>query len=86
MSLKKIVKAPNAILRKSSKPVKNIDESVKNLIQDMLDTMYNASGIGLAAVQVGILSRIVVIDTSKDDNKKNPIVFINPKINKYSNS
>ena len=46
----------------------------------MLDTMYNASGIGLAAVQVGILSRIVVIDTSKDDNKKNPIVFINPKI------
>ena len=80
MSLKKIVKAPNAILRKSSKPVKNIDESVKNLIQDMLDTMYNASGIGLAAVQVGILSRIVVIDTSKDDNKKNPIVFINPKI------
>ena len=71
MSLKKIVKAPNAILRKSSKPVKNIDESVKNLIQDMLDTMYNASGVGLAAVQVGILSRIVVIDTSKDDNKKN---------------
>ena len=74
MPLKKIVKAPNVILRKSSKPVKNIDESVKNLIQDMLDTMYNASGIGLAAVQVGILSRIVVIDTSKDDNKKNPIV------------
>ena len=52
MSLKKIVKAQMLYLEKSSKPVKNIDESVKNLIQDMLDTMYNASGIGLAAVQV----------------------------------
>ena len=80
MSLKNIVTEPDPILRKKSSPLENVNDSTRKLLDDMLQTMYAAPGIGLAAVQVGILSRIVVIDSSKDDNKKNPIVFINPKI------
>ena len=80
MSVKKIVTIPDPILKKKSLPIKNVDSSVKKLMDDMLETMYAAPGIGLAAVQVGVLKRVVVIDLSKKEEKKNPLFFFNPEI------
>ena len=80
MSVKKIVTIPDPILKKKSLPIKNVDSSVKKLMDDMLETMYAAPGIGLAAVQVGVLKRVVVIDLSKKEEKKPPLFFINPEI------
>ena len=80
MSKKKIVIEPDPILRKKSLPFEKVDSEVKNLLDDMLETMYEAPGIGLAAVQIGILKRAIVIDISKEDEKKNPIFLINPII------
>jgi len=79
MSKKKIVIEPDPILRKKSEPLENVDTDLKKLMDDMLETMYAAPGIGLAAVQIGILKRLVVIDISKDE-KKNPLFLINPEI------
>ena len=67
-------------MKKKSLPIKNVDSSVKKLMDDMLETMYAAPGIGLAAVQVGVLKRVVVIDLSKKEEKKPPLFFINPEI------
>ena len=80
MSQKKIVLEPDPILRKESKPVEKVDDELRRLLDDMLETMYAAPGIGLAAVQVGILKRLIVIDISKDKDKKEPLFLINPKI------
>jgi len=80
MSVKKIVTIPDPILKKKSLPIKNVDLSVKKLMDDMLETMYAAPGIGLAAVQVGVLKRVVVIDLSKKEEKKTPLFFVNPEI------
>ena len=80
MSVKKIVTIPDPILKKKSLPIKNVDSSVKKLMDDMLETMYAAPGIGLAAVQVGVLKRVVVIDLSKKEEKKTPLFFVNPEI------
>ena len=80
MSLKNIIIEPDPILRQKSEPIENINNDTRNLIDDMLETMYAAPGIGLAAVQVGILKRIVVIDVSKKDQEKKPIHLINPEI------
>ena len=80
MSKKKIVIEPDPILRKKSEPLKNIDDDLRKLLDDMLETMYSAPGIGLAAVQVGILKRLIVIDISKEKEKKNPLFLINPEI------
>ena len=80
MSKKKILTLPDPILRKTSEPVEKIDKKIKNLMDDMLETMYAAPGIGLAAVQIGILKRLVVIDISKEEEKKKPIFLINPQI------
>ena len=80
MSKKKIVIEPDPILRKKSVPLDTVDDNLRKLMDDMLDTMYAAPGIGLAAVQVGILKRLIVIDISKEDKKKEPIFLINPKI------
>ena len=63
-----------------SKPIEKVDDNLRRLLDDMLDTMYAAPGIGLAAVQVGILKRIIVIDISKEKEKKNPFFLINPEI------
>ena len=60
--------------------LKKIDKNIKNLMDDMLETMYEAPGIGLAAIQIGIPKRIVVMDLSKDPEKKNPMYFVNPEI------
>ncbi len=78
MAIRKIREEGDEILKKKSRPVEQIDERIQELIKDMLETMYKANGVGLAAVQVGVLKRVVVIDTSEEAN--NPIVLINPKI------
>ena len=80
MSQRKIVIEPDPILRKESEPIEKVDNDLRKLLDDMLETMYAAPGIGLAAVQVGILKRLIVIDISKDKEKKNPLFLINPKI------
>jgi len=80
MSILNILKEPDPILRKKSTPVTIVDKSIKKLLHDMLETMYAAPGIGLAAAQVGVLKRLVVIDLAKDGEKKSPIFFINPVI------
>ena len=78
--LKKIIIEPDPILRKKSEPLEKVNDEVRKLMNDMLDTMYNAPGIGLAAIQIGILKRIVVIDISKDKEKKEPLFLVNPEI------
>ncbi len=80
MSILNILKEPDPILRKKSTPVTIVDKSIKKLLNDMLETMYAAPGIGLAAAQVGVLKRLVVIDLAKDGEKKSPIFFVNPVI------
>jgi len=86
MALKKILKEPNAILRQKSLPVEKVDKELQKLMDDMLETMYAAPGIGLAAVQVGVLKRVIVMDISKKDKEKNPMFFINPEIIEKSNT
>jgi len=78
MSVKTILTEPNKILRQISKPIEGVGIVEQNLMCDMLETMYAANGIGLAAIQIGIPKRIIVIDISKDENKKEPIYFVNP--------
>ena len=80
MSLKNIIIEPDPILRKESETVENIDDNIRKLLDNMLETMYAAPGIGLAAVQVGILKRVIVIDISKNEEKKTPLFLINPEI------
>ena len=76
---RKIIVEPDPILRKKCDPLEKVDDEIKRLMKDMLETMYDAPGIGLAAIQIGILKRLVVIDISKDE-KKNPLFLVNPKI------
>jgi len=80
MSVKKILIEPNKLLRKVSKIVEKVGDDERVLMDDMLDTMYNAPGIGLAAIQIGVPKRIIVMDISKDENKKEPRYFVNPVI------
>jgi len=84
MSIKHIITVPDETLKKISDPVEKVGENEKKLIKDLFETMYQSKGIGLAAVQVGILKRILVIDVSNKDEKKEPLCFINPKIKKLS--
>ena len=80
MAKKQILTIPDPLLRKVSEPVTSVNTEVKNLMDDMLETMYAAPGIGLAAVQVGVLKRIIVIDLSKNGQKKTPLFIVNPQI------
>ena len=80
MSTKKILIEPDPILRKKCTPLEHVDDNTRKLMNDMLETMYKAPGIGLAAIQVGILKRIVVIDISREEEKKSPLFLINPVI------
>tara|TARA_B100001250_G_scaffold356721_1_gene331985 strand:+ start:68 stop:592 length:525 start_codon:yes stop_codon:yes gene_type:complete len=85
MTIKTIITEPNKILRQKSLPVNRVGKEEKKLMDDMLDTMYNANGIGLAAIQIGVPKRIIVMDISKNDEKNNPMYFVNPLIrNKIS--
>tara|TARA_Y100001960_G_scaffold294686_1_gene338709 strand:+ start:163 stop:687 length:525 start_codon:yes stop_codon:yes gene_type:complete len=80
MALRKILTEPNDFLRKKCLPVEKVDDELRKIMDDMLETMYAAPGIGLAAIQVGILKRVIVIDISKQDEPKNPMFFVNPEI------
>ena len=80
MSIKTIITEPNKILRQKSKDVISVGRDEQKLMDDMLDTMYAANGIGLAAIQIGIPKRIIVMDISKGGEKKNPLYFVNPVI------
>jgi len=84
MSIKDIITVPDETLKKISKPIEKVGENEKKLINDLFETMYNSNGIGLAAVQVGVLRRVLVIDVSNKDEKKEPLCFINPIIKKVS--
>ena len=84
MSVKDIITVPNETLKKISEPIEKIGINEKNLIKDLFETMYHSNGIGLAAVQVGILKRVLVIDVSTKNEKKTPLSFINPVIRKLS--
>ena len=80
MAVKTILTEPNKLLRQVSKPVEKVTKNEQILMDDMLDTMYAANGIGLAAIQIGVPKRIIVMDISKDEKKKNPMFFVNPII------
>ena len=80
MTIRKILTEPNKLLRQISETVKKVGDVEKKLMDDMLDTMYEAPGIGLAAVQVGVPKRIIVMDISRDENNKEPRYFVNPVI------
>ena len=80
MAIKEILTEPNQVLRQVSKPVDQVTKEEQLLMDDMLETMYNANGIGLAAIQIGIPKRIIVMDISKKDGEKNPMYFVNPII------
>ena len=82
MSIKKIITVPDETLRKISEPIQSFGTNEKKLIKNLFDTMYSANGIGRAAIQIGIPKRVVVLDVSKDNKKKEPYCFINPIIKK----
>ena len=80
MAIRKILTEPDPFLRQKSKNVNVVDDSIRSLMDDMIDTMYDAPGIGLAAIQIGVPKRVIVIDLSKRDEKKNSLYFVNPEI------
>ena len=80
MSVKTILIEPDKILRQKSQPVNTVGRDEQKLMNDMLDTMYAANGIGLAAIQIGVPQRIIVMDISRDKENKNPMYFVNPVI------
>ena len=80
MTVKTILTEPNPLLREISKEVEKVGKEEQKLMDDMLETMYAANGIGLAAIQIGVPKRIIVMDISKTENNKEPRYFVNPKI------
>jgi peptide deformylase len=80
MTIRNILTEPDPFLRQKSTNVEDVNDEIRVLMNDMLETMYNAPGIGLAAIQIGIPKKIIVIDLSKDNEKRAPLHFINPQI------
>ena len=80
MTIKTILTEPNKILRQISNPVDHVGEEEQILMNDMIETMYAAPGIGLAAIQIGVPKRIIVMDISREKENKNPMYFVNPEI------
>ena len=80
MTVKIILTEPNKLLRQISQPVDHVGENEQKLMDDMIETMYAANGIGLAAIQIGFPQRIIVMDISKDKKNKSPMYFVNPII------
>jgi peptide deformylase len=80
MALREILIIPDKRLRQVAKPVVKIDAAIRKLVEDMFETMYDAPGIGLAAVQIGAPARVVTLDLAKKDDPKQPQVFINPEL------
>ena len=79
MTTRKILTEPDPFLRQISQEVEKVDDGIRELMNDMLETMYEAPGIGLAAIQIGVPKRVIVIDLSKEEEKK-PLYFVNPKV------
>jgi len=86
MALKKILTEPNKILREKSLKVERVDEDLQRLMDDMLETLYAAPGIGLAAIQVGVAKKVIVLDLASKDEPKNPLYIVNPEIIEKSNN
>ena len=80
MTIKPLIILPDPLLRQASKPIEQIDTEIQRLADDMLETMYDAPGIGLAAIQIGVPRRMLVIDVAREGEEKKPLVFINPEI------
>lgn len=80
MSVRSILTAPDRRLKAVSEPVEKVNAEIRRLTDDMIETMYAADGMGLAAIQMGVSKRIIVMDLEQKVGKKNPLVFINPKI------
>ena len=80
MTVKTILKEPNKLLRQVSLPVEKVGDEERQLMDDMLETMYEAKGIGLAAIQIGVPKRIIVMDIGNRDKEKEPMYFVNPVI------
>ena len=80
MTIRPILTLPDPMLRQQSAPVERVDEELRQLAADMLETMYAAPGVGLAAVQVGVPRRLIVLDTAKDGDPPCPLVLVNPEI------
>src|SRR6202035_2645862 len=80
MAVRDISKPPAKRLRLVSEQVKRIDDGIRKLVDDMFDTMYKAPGIGLAAIQIGVPKRVVILDLSKKEDDHKPLVFINPEV------
>ena len=80
MTVKTILTEPDKLLRQVSQTVDHVGENERKLMDDMIETMYAAKGIGLAAIQIGFPKRIIVLDISKDETEKNPLYFVNPII------
>jgi peptide deformylase len=80
MALREILVVPHPLLKQASKPVKVVDDDLRALMDDMLETMYAAPGIGLAAIQVGIPKRVIVMDLAREGEDKQPRFFVNPEI------
>ena len=86
MTIRKILTEPDPFLRQKSTLVNRVDNEIRLLMNDMLETMYEAPGIGLAAIQIGVPKRVIVMDLSREDEKKNPLYFVNPEIITNSNN
>ena len=80
MTIKPLIILPDPVLRQVSTAIETVDDDVRRLADDMIETMYDAPGIGLAAIQIGVPKRLLVIDLSREDEEKAPQVFINPEI------
>jgi peptide deformylase len=80
MAIREILVVPNPVLKQVSQPVDKVDDELRTLMDDMLETMYDAPGIGLAAIQIGVAKRVIVMDLSGPDEEKAPRYFVNPEI------
>jgi len=80
MAVRRIITIPDSVLRRQAKAVERVDDDLRKLMGDLLATMYDAPGIGLAAPQIGISRRLIVMDPAKDDAHKTPLVMVNPQI------
>ncbi len=80
MAIREILVVPNPVLKQVSQPVDQVDDDLRALMDDMLETMYDAPGIGLAAIQIGVPKRVIVMDLAGSDEEKAPRYFVNPEI------
>lgn len=80
MAIREILVVPNPVLKQVSQPVEKVDDALRALMDDMLETMYDAPGIGLAAIQIGVPKQVIVMDLSREGEEKQPRYFVNPEI------